>query len=97
MTEFIHERLEEQLKQHLGEIVPNHTARDIHAALELAGILENRGFVFKLKDLCPKKPDESMWRAIFFKDDQRFSADNPQSSVAVCMAANDALNSAQQV
>jgi len=91
MSKSILERLEKQLKQTLGEAVPTNAAYDIHAALELAEILETKGFFFQLKDLFPKSPTETQWRAIFFKDDEKFSADDPQSSMAVCMAALDAL------
>lgn len=91
MSESIFEKLEKQLKQILGEAVPNRAVYDINAAMELAGILETRGFSFQLKDLCPRSLSETAWRAIFSKDSVTFSAENPQSSVAVCMAAIDAL------
>ena len=91
MSESIPEILEKQLKQHLGEAIPTHAVYDINAALELAEILEAKGFSFQLKDLCAKSPNETRWRAIFLKDGKKFSADDPQSSVAVCTAAVDAL------
>ncbi len=55
-------------------------------------ILEAQGFSFQLKDLCPKSQNETRWRAIFLKDGKKFFADDPQSSVAVCTAAVDAMN-----
>jgi hypothetical protein len=76
---------------HLGEVVLNHAAYDIHAALELSEILEAKGFSFQLKDLYPKSMDKTKWRAIFHKNGKKFSADDPQSSVAVCAAAVDSL------
>lgn len=85
------ENLEEQLKQFLGESVPGQAVHNINAAMELAGILETKGFTFQLKDMCPKSLIETNWRAAFFKEDAVFSAEDPQSSVAVCMAAVDAL------
>ena len=91
MSESIPEILEKQLKQHLGEAVPTRAAYDIHAALELSELLEAKGFSFQLKDLCPKSMSETRWRAVFIKDDKKFSADDPQSSVAVCTAAVNAL------
>ncbi len=91
MSEFIPERLEKQLKYHLGEAVPTHAAYNINAALKLSEILEAKGFSFQLKDLCPKSMNETRWRAIFYKDGKKFSIDDPQSSVAVCAAAIDAL------
>lgn len=91
MSESIPEILEKQLKQHLGEAVPTHAANNINAALELSEILEAKGFFFQLKDLCPKSQNETKWRAIFLKDGEKFSADDPQSAVAICMAAVNAL------
>jgi len=91
MSESIHERLEKQLKQFLGEAVPAHAAYDINAALELSVYLETKGYSFQLKDLCPKSPNKTQWRAIFLKNGEKFSADDPESSVAVCTAAVDAL------
>lgn len=85
------ENLEEQLKQLLGESVPVQAVYNINAAMELAGILEKKGFTFQLKDMCPKSLTKTNWRATFLKEDAAFSAENPQSSVAVCMAAVDAL------
>ncbi len=92
MSEPAVEILEEQLKQLLGESVPDQAVYNINAAMELAGILETKGFTFQLKDMCPKSMTETNWRATFLKDDAVFSAETPQSSVAVCMAAVDALS-----
>ena len=91
MSESAVEILEEQLKQLLGKSVPDQAVYNINAAMELAGILETKGFTFQLKDMCPKSMTETNWRATFLKDDAVFSVENPQSSVAVCMAAVDAL------
>ena len=91
MSESISEILEKQLKHHLGEAFPADAVHDIHAALELSEILKANGFSFQLKDLCPKSQYETRWRAIFLKDGEKFFADDPQSSVAVCTAAVDAL------
>ena len=93
MSESAVENLEEQLKQLFGESVPNQAVYNINAAIELAGILENKGFTFQLKDMCPKSMTETKWRATFSKQDASFSAENPQSSVAVCMAVIDAFRS----
>jgi hypothetical protein len=91
MSKSIPVQLEKQLEQFLGKAVPNQAVYDIHAAMELAGILETKGFTFKLKDLCPKSLNKTAWRAIFFKGNTTFTADDPESSVAVCKAAVDAL------
>ena len=95
MSRSVLEKLEEQLNQLLAESaesVPEQAVYNINAAMALAGILEGRGFTFKLKDMCPKSPTETNWRATFLKADKVFSVQNPQSSVAVCMAAVDALS-----
>ena len=94
MTHSIPEELEKQLRQILGDDLPGQAVRDIHAAMELAGILESRGFSFKLKDLCPRSMTETAWRAVFSKDGMEFSANDPQSPLAVCKAALGALSPA---
>lgn len=91
MSISIPEKLEEELKIRLGDVVPNNVAYDIHAALELAEILKTKGFSFKLKDLCSKSMTDTYWRAIFFKDGEEFSTDDQESAVAVCTAAIAAL------
>jgi hypothetical protein len=94
MSESAVEILEEKLKELLGEALPDQAVYNINAAMELAGILETKGFTFQLKDMCPKSMTETHWRATFLKEGAVFSAENPQSSVAVCMAAVDALSGA---
>ena len=91
MPESTPEQIEKQLKQYFGEAFPSHAVYEINPALELSQIMEARGFGFQLKDLCPKSLNQTQWRAVFFKDGQKFSADDAQSSVAVCTAAVDAL------
>lgn len=91
MSKSILEQLEKQLEQLLGEAFPNQAVYDIHAAMELAVILETKGFTFQLKDLCPKSLNETAWRAIFFKENITSFADDPEASVAVCKAAVAAL------
>ena len=91
MSESAVEHLEEQLRQLLGDAVPNQAVHNINAAMELAGMLEDKGFTFQLKDMCPKSMTDTNWRAAFLKDDAQFSAENPQPSAAVCMAALGAL------
>ena len=65
MSESVVETIEEQLKQLLGESVPDQAVYNINAAMELAGILETKGFTFQLKDMCPKSMTETNWRATF--------------------------------
>ncbi len=81
------ETLEKQLKQLFGDAVPHQAVYDIHAAMELAEVLEGKGFNFQLKDLFPKSMTQTGWQASFSRDGMTFSADDSQSSVAVCMAA----------
>jgi len=94
MSESIPDSLEKQLKQLLGKTVPIQAVHEIHGALELSTILEAKGFSFGLKDLCPKSLTDTQWRAIFTKDGKTFSADDPQSSMAICRAAAEALTNA---
>lgn len=91
MSESTSERLEIKLKECLGDAVPVHVAENINAALALSKIIEAQGFLFQLKDLCPKSMNETLWRAVFSKDGNQFSAEHPQSSMAVCIAAVGAL------
>ena len=93
MSESTVEILEEKLTQLLGESVPDQAVYNINAAMELAGILETKGFTFQLKDMCPKSLIDTNWRATFLKDGRKFSAENSQSALAVCMAAVEALRS----
>lgn len=93
MSESEVEYLNGQLKQFLGESVPNQAVYNINAAMELAGILETKGFTFQLKDMCPKSMTDTNWHASFLKQDKSFSAESPQSAIAVCTAAVDALGS----
>lgn len=88
----ISDKLEHELKKHLGDAVPVHAATDIHAALALADTLKSKGFGFHLKDLCPGSPDQTRWQAVFSRNDAAFTADHPDASVAVCTAAIGALS-----
>jgi hypothetical protein len=91
MDSSISDKLENELKKYLGDAVPAHAATDIHAALELADTLKSKGFGFHLKDLCPGSPDQTRWQAIFSKNNDEFTADHSDASVAVCSAAIGAL------
>jgi len=89
----ISETLEYELKKYVGGALPAHAAKDLHAALALAEILESRGFAFHLKDLCPGSRDQTRWQAVFFKQGDEFTADHPDAPAAVCTAAIGALSS----
>ncbi|MCK9174619.1 MAG: hypothetical protein M0O96_05005 [Desulforhopalus sp.] len=92
MSESIPERLEKELKKLLGEAVPARAAYDLHAAIELAGLLEKKGFAFQLRDLCARSKTDTYWCATFCKDGEEFSAEDAGSSVAICTAAFAALS-----
>ncbi len=92
MNPSISEKLENELKKYLDVAVPAHAATDIHAALELADTLKSKGFGFHLKDLCPGSPDQTRWQAVFSKNEDEFTADHADASVAVCTAAIGALS-----
>lgn len=85
------ETLEKQLQEGLGAEIPAHPASDINTALEIAEMLQAKGFTFRLKDLCPKSISDSNWHAIFKKDEDNFTAENVDSAVAICAAAVAAL------
>ncbi|EGB16004.1 hypothetical protein DND132_2801 [Pseudodesulfovibrio mercurii] len=65
-------------------------AADVNAALRVADRLESDGYVFSLKDLCPRSMD-SLWRASFRLGDREFSAEDARSAPAICAAAVAAL------
>jgi hypothetical protein len=92
MSTTLSDNLENELKKYLGEAVPAHAATDIHAALDLADTLKSNGFGFHLKDLCPGSPDQTRWQAVFSRNEEEFTADHPDASVAVCTAAIGALS-----
>ena len=92
MTESKLDILEKQLNALFKEEIPKQAVHDIHAAMAVAKMLEAEGFTFQLKDLYPKSMTETGWRAIFSKGGVAFSAEDHQSSVAVCMAAVGALS-----
>ncbi|WP_321492644.1 hypothetical protein [uncultured Desulfobacter sp.] len=85
--------LEEQLEQLLQEPVPDQAVYNVNAAMQLASIIEAKGFTFQLKDMCPKSLIETNWRATFLKEGEVFSAEHAQSSMAICLAAVDVLAS----
>ena len=83
--------LENKLAQLLDTDIPAHPTQDINAALQLSDTMQAKGFAFKLKDLCPKSLSETMWRAVFSKSGMDFKAEAPDSALAVCAAAVEAL------
>lgn len=75
----------------LGAPAPENAASDIDAALELATLLESKGFVFRLQDACPKSLTQSLWKARFAMGDNKGEAVHENAAMAVCLAAIDAL------
>jgi len=83
--------LERALAQLMEIGLPEHPAADVTAALQVADLLEAKGYAFLLQDMCPRSLGDSMWRAVFSRDGAEFSADHAEAAVAVCAAAVAAL------
>lgn len=61
---------------------------EIHSALEVAEYLQEKGFGFKLKDMCPKDMEKNMWKAEFVcPDEVKVSEVDEDAARAVCLAA----------
>ncbi|MBU1002425.1 MAG: hypothetical protein KKE73_07870 [Proteobacteria bacterium] len=80
-----------QLEPLLGLEISARSVRDINAALQVAELLKSRGFSFEMKDCCPRSMNDTLWRAIFAKDEMKYMAEDVDSAVAICVAAIDAL------
>ncbi len=91
MSDYTIQEIEGELVQLIESGLPDHPAADVNAALQVANLLEDKGYAFAMKDLCPKSMYDSMWRAVFSKDGDDFSSENSESAVAVCAAAIAAL------
>lgn len=85
------DELETLLGQLLEAPLPGRPATNINDALQVADILEEKGFSFFLKDLRPKSFDETLWSAHFSLNEDSFTAENAEASVAICVAAAAAL------
>ena len=72
--------------------MPARAAEYINDALQLAGVLEARGFTFRLRDAHPKDPTAQGWNAVFRQGERVFSAEDASPALAVCRAALAALN-----
>ena len=95
MPEYTLDELDQRLGEYLAPELPEHPSSDVNLALRVAGLLEARGYSFRLKDLCPKSLSESLWQAVFTDGDTRFAAEDCRSAVAVCTAALAALDRAK--
>jgi len=86
------EDLNRLLAVHMEEGCGKPYFEDINEALRVADKLQMKGFGFKLKDMCPKKMDDSMWSARFTgKDGADYEIEHPEASCAICLAALKAL------
>ncbi len=94
MSEYTMEELDTALAQVLGAPLPGKPSANVNDALQVADLLESKGFTFRLKDLRPKSISENLWGAAFTMGEKVFTAENSQSSVAICRAALAALQKA---
>jgi hypothetical protein len=85
MSEGINQRLE----VHMGEENGGHQyLQDINEALRVADKLQMHGYEFRLKDLCPRKMDETMWSATFTDGQGKvYETSHSLASSAICLAA----------
>ncbi|MDD4732851.1 MAG: hypothetical protein PHX58_13050 [Desulfovibrio sp.] len=83
--------LEQTLCHLLGGPLPEHATEHINQALQVAGLLEQRGFEFRLLDARPKDPEATLWKALFSKGDRLFQCEHSDAALAVCTAAARAL------
>ena len=96
MPKYDLDELDRRLGAYLAPELPKCPSSDVNLALRVAGIMEARGYSFQLKDLCPKSLSESLWQAVFSHDDARFVAEDCRCAVAVCAAALEALDEAEE-
>ncbi|SKA72178.1 hypothetical protein SAMN02745704_00309 [Paucidesulfovibrio gracilis DSM 16080] len=86
-----HEELHAALFAVLGQELPDQATRHVNEALRLAGILEQRGFEFRLLDARPKDPHSTLWKAMFSKESDLFHSENTDAALAIGIAALEAL------
>jgi len=86
------ETLKRALENLLGAPLPGDPARHVNDALELADMLEARGYGFRLRDARPKDPHANLWKAVFTKDGGAVESEDAEAALAVCRAALAALS-----
>jgi len=96
MPDYNLEDLEQRLETLLESKLPSQPTTDLNAALQVANLLENRGYSFLMKDLCPRSLSECYWEATFSRDGDTFAAEAAQTPVAICAAAIAALEAPKQ-
>jgi len=82
---------ESEIDLRIAKLMGDEKARaycaDINAALTVAQKMEQRGFFFQLKDLRPKKINESLWRAALrTPSGAEFAAQDENPALAICLA-----------
>lgn len=83
--------LEKDLNLELSDVLQipkKNFCGEIHSALEVAEHLQEKGFAFQLKDMCPRDMESNMWQAEFVcPDEVTVSEVNEDAARAVCLAA----------
>ena len=79
--------LDSRIAELMGEKEARAYCAHINVALDVARKMEERGFDFKLKDLRPKKINESLWRAVLkTPSGTEFAAQDENPALAICLA-----------
>jgi len=79
--------IDSRIAKLMGEKEARAYCMDVNAALEAAQKMEQRGFFFQLKDLRPKKINESLWRAALrTPSGAEFAAQDENPALAICLA-----------
>ncbi len=97
MPKYSLDELDNRLGQFLDPELPVRPTSDVNVALQVANLLESKGYSFRLKDMCPNSLSECLWRASFTNDEAEFAAENSQSAIAIGTAALAALESAEVI
>jgi hypothetical protein len=92
MTRYTVDELDERLCKLLKSAEEISPCADVNVALKVADALEAKGYLFQLKDMCPKSMSDSLWRAVFSINDAEFTAESSWPAIAVCEAAATALD-----
>ena len=91
MPKYTMEELDKRLGDFLDFDHPVQPSGDVNTALRVADFLETNGYGFQLKDMCQKSLCDNLWSATFTHGNTEFTAEDSQSSVAICAAAVAAL------
>lgn len=97
MPKYSLDELDRRLGQFIDPELPVSPTSDVNVALQVANLLESKGYSFRLKDMCPTSLSDCLWRATFTNNEAEFSAENSQSAIAIGTAALAALEAAEVV